>query len=143
MIFPISNGSILLLVLCNQWVHWFITLVSHYYRFNVTNKIVKKNSVKIFLFLQMTVIVKLSTYMYETARKWCYKRVKKIPWYVEQWNKDLKLIIERNHYKKWRMIKYKVGKTYIFMCPSEISVYVFSTMTLQLLSVQLHRRCLF
>ena len=78
----------------------------------------------------MNVIVKQTTYMYGTARKWCYKRVKKIPRYVEQWNKELKLRIERIHYKQWRMVKYQVGKTYIFMCPSEISVYVFSTMTI-------------
>ena len=73
----------------------------------------------------MTIIVKISTYMYETTRKWCYKRVKKILCYVDPWNKDLKLIIERNQYKQWRMVKYQVGNTYIFMCPLEISVYVF------------------
>ena len=28
------------------------------------------------------------------------------------------------------MVKYQVEKTYIFMCPSEIVVYVFSTMTI-------------
>ena len=28
------------------------------------------------------------------------------------------------------MVKYQVEKTYIFMCPSEISIYVFSTMTI-------------
>ena len=38
--------------------------------------------------------------------------------------------IENIHYKQQRMIKYKVEKTYIFMCPSEIVIYVFSTMTI-------------
>ena len=28
------------------------------------------------------------------------------------------------------MVKYQVEKTYIFMCPSEITVYVFLTMTI-------------
>ena len=28
------------------------------------------------------------------------------------------------------MVKYRLEKTYIFMCPSEIVVYVFSTMTI-------------
>ena len=28
------------------------------------------------------------------------------------------------------MVKYQIEKTYIFMCPSEIVVYVFSTMTI-------------
>ena len=28
------------------------------------------------------------------------------------------------------MVKYQVKKTYIFMCPSKIAIYVFSTMTI-------------
>ena len=53
------------------------------------------------------------------------RELKKIPFYVEQWNKESKSRIERIHYKQWRIVKYQVEKTYIFMCSSKIVVYVF------------------
>ena len=70
------------------------------------------------------------------------RELKKIPYYVEQWNKELKLRIDNIHYKQWRMVKYQVEKMYIFMCPSENVVYVFSTMKITNFSVQLCRRSL-